>query len=181
MFLPDVQGEECGAAVEDGGQWRHQSCHHHSYHKSPQTCDTHTHTQMHGGEKKFIKPFDTIINENFQILTTRHEFNDQFGKGDVGASNLSSTHSHTLFWINTTYSVWNMKNSQRSFTHRRVDDETKYSAHVELMFLWSNFYLKGRHCTFKALLLWLLILAGKCSLCEASSMQDKSLVCVKSY
>lgn len=35
---PDVHGEERAAAVEDGGQRRHERGHHHRDHQAPQTC-----------------------------------------------------------------------------------------------------------------------------------------------
>lgn len=38
VLLPDVDGEERGAAVEDGGQRRHQGGHHDCDHESPQPC-----------------------------------------------------------------------------------------------------------------------------------------------
>lgn len=48
VLLPDVHGKERGAAVEDGRQRRHQSGHHHSYHKSPKACkNAYADTQMH--------------------------------------------------------------------------------------------------------------------------------------
>lgn len=47
VLLPDVHGKERGAAVEDGRQRRHQSGHHHSYHKSPKACkNAYADTQM---------------------------------------------------------------------------------------------------------------------------------------
>lgn len=107
VLLPDVHGKERGAAVEDGRQRRHQSGHHHSYHKSPQACkNAYADTQM---QVKTPEKCCVAAWEKKHILTAWHEFNDQFGESNVGASNLSSTHSHTLLWIHTAYRVWNME------------------------------------------------------------------------
>lgn len=39
------------------------------------------------------------------VLTAWHELDDQFGEGDVGASYLGATHTHTLLWIHTPHRV----------------------------------------------------------------------------
>ena len=54
-------------------------------------------------KKDLIKAADSF--KYHSILTAWHEVDDQFGKGDVGASHLSATHSHTLFWVHTAYGV----------------------------------------------------------------------------
>lgn len=62
---------------------------------TPETPPTHTHTLTLSVSKVF----------EGGVLTAGHELNDQFGKGDVGASHLCTTHSHTLLWIHTPHRV----------------------------------------------------------------------------
>lgn len=81
---------------------------------SPRKPVIHTHAQIHAGTTKGQLSSFNHLGSLFEssVLTAWHEFNDQFGKGNVGASHFSSAHSHTLFWIHTSYRVWNMKQSQ---------------------------------------------------------------------
>lgn len=49
------------------------------------------------------------LNLHFVELTHRHQFNHKFWVGKIGASNSSSTHTFTHFWIHATNLVWKIE------------------------------------------------------------------------
>lgn len=49
-------------------------------------------------------------------LTAWHQFNHQFRKSNVGASDFGATHSHALLRINASHRVWNMRQPQVTHT-----------------------------------------------------------------